>query len=85
VICCCGGAASAEQALAYLPEDEEQTYIADVRLVRVLDDRCPSFTGNAGVRFVGPVDEAWPPTQPDAVAFAPVPNADDTVTIARIL
>jgi DNA-binding transcriptional LysR family regulator len=31
--------------LAYLPEDQVQAYLADGRLVRVLDDWCPPFSG----------------------------------------
>lgn len=31
--------------LAYLPEDQVQPYLADGRLIRVLTDWCPSFTG----------------------------------------
>jgi DNA-binding transcriptional LysR family regulator len=31
--------------LAYLPEDTVQAYIADARLIRVLGDWCPSFSG----------------------------------------
>ena len=31
--------------LAYLPEDQVQTHLAEGRLVRVLDDWCPPFSG----------------------------------------
>lgn len=31
--------------LAYLPEDQVRTYLADGRLIRVLDDWCPAFSG----------------------------------------
>jgi DNA-binding transcriptional LysR family regulator len=31
--------------LAYLPEDQVQTHLADGRLIRVLDDWCPPFSG----------------------------------------
>jgi len=31
--------------LAYLPEDQVQTHLADGRLIRVLDDWCPRFSG----------------------------------------
>ena len=31
--------------LAYLPEDQVQTQLADGRLIRVLDDWCPRFSG----------------------------------------
>lgn len=31
--------------LAYLPEDRVQTHLADGRLIRVLDDWCPPFSG----------------------------------------
>lgn len=31
--------------LAYLPEDQVQTYIAKGRLIRVLEDWCPPFAG----------------------------------------
>ena len=31
--------------LAYLPEDQVLAYIRDKRLIRVLDDWCPSFPG----------------------------------------
>jgi DNA-binding transcriptional LysR family regulator len=31
--------------LAYLPEDQVRTHVADGRLVQVLDDRCPAFSG----------------------------------------
>jgi DNA-binding transcriptional LysR family regulator len=31
--------------LAYLPEDQVQTYLADGRLVQVLSDWCPPFSG----------------------------------------
>jgi DNA-binding transcriptional LysR family regulator len=31
--------------LAYLPEDQVQAYLADGRLIRVLDDWCPPFSG----------------------------------------
>ena len=38
-------AALAGCGLAYLPEDEVRTHIAQGRLVRVLADRCPSYAG----------------------------------------
>jgi DNA-binding transcriptional LysR family regulator len=38
-------AALAGFGLAYLPEDQVQTYVADGRLIRVLDDWCPPFSG----------------------------------------
>jgi DNA-binding transcriptional LysR family regulator len=38
-------AALAGLGLAYLPEDQVQTHLADRRLVRVLDDWCPPFSG----------------------------------------
>jgi DNA-binding transcriptional LysR family regulator len=38
-------AALAGFGLAYLPEDQVQTHLADGRLVRVLDDWCPHFSG----------------------------------------
>ena len=38
-------AALAGQGLTYLPEDEVAPHIADGRLVRVLEDWCPSFAG----------------------------------------
>jgi DNA-binding transcriptional LysR family regulator len=38
-------AALAGLGLAYLPEDQVPTYLADGRLVRVLDDWCPPFSG----------------------------------------
>jgi DNA-binding transcriptional LysR family regulator len=38
-------AAVAGFGLAYLPEDQVQTHLADGRLVRVLDDWCPPFAG----------------------------------------
>jgi DNA-binding transcriptional LysR family regulator len=38
-------AALAGLGLAYLPEDQVQTHLADGRLVRVLDDWCPHFSG----------------------------------------
>jgi len=31
--------------LAYLPEDQVQTHLAGGRLIRVLDDWCPPFSG----------------------------------------
>ncbi len=31
--------------LAYLPEDQVQAYLADGRLIRVLADWCPPFSG----------------------------------------
>jgi DNA-binding transcriptional LysR family regulator len=31
--------------LAYLPEDQAATYIAEGRLIRVLEDWCPAFSG----------------------------------------
>lgn len=31
--------------IAYLPEDQAQPYLADGRLIRVLEDWCPSFPG----------------------------------------
>ena len=31
--------------LTYLPEDQVQTHLADGRLIQVLDDWCPSFSG----------------------------------------
>jgi DNA-binding transcriptional LysR family regulator len=38
-------AALAGLGLAYLPEDQVPMYLADGRLVRVLDDWCPPFSG----------------------------------------
>ena len=38
-------AALAGLGLAYLPEDVVQTHLADGRLIRVLDDWCPPFSG----------------------------------------
>jgi DNA-binding transcriptional LysR family regulator len=38
-------AALAGLGLAYLPQDQVPTYLADGRLVRVLDDWCPPFSG----------------------------------------
>jgi DNA-binding transcriptional LysR family regulator len=38
-------AALAGIGLAYLPEDEVRTYLADARLIRVLTDWCPCFSG----------------------------------------
>ena len=38
-------AALAGLGLAYLPEDQVQTYLAEGRLIRVLDDWCPPFPG----------------------------------------
>lgn len=38
-------AALAGLGLAYLPEDQIQTHLADGQLVRVLDDWCPPFSG----------------------------------------
>jgi DNA-binding transcriptional LysR family regulator len=38
-------AALAGLALAYLPEDQVQTHLADGRLIRVLDDWCAPFPG----------------------------------------
>ncbi len=38
-------AALAGLGLAYLPEDQVQTYLADGRLIRVLADWCPPFSG----------------------------------------
>jgi DNA-binding transcriptional LysR family regulator len=38
-------AALAGFGLAYLPEDQVQEYLADGRLIRVLDDWCPPFSG----------------------------------------
>jgi DNA-binding transcriptional LysR family regulator len=38
-------AALAGLGLAYLPEDELQPYLADRRLVRVLADWCPPYSG----------------------------------------
>ncbi len=38
-------AALAGMGLAYLPEDQLQTHLADGRLIRVLDDWCPPFSG----------------------------------------
>ena len=38
-------AALAGVGLAYLPEDQVRTHIADRRLIRVLDDWCPPFSG----------------------------------------
>ena len=38
-------AALAGFGLAYLPEDQVQTHLADGRLIRVLDDWCPPFSG----------------------------------------
>ncbi len=31
--------------LAYLPEDQVQTHLAEGRLIRVLADGCPPFSG----------------------------------------
>ncbi|MGO8954160.1 MAG: LysR family transcriptional regulator [Rhodomicrobium sp.] len=38
-------AALAGLGLAYLPEDQVRTYLASGRLIRVLDDWCPPFSG----------------------------------------
>ncbi len=38
-------AALAGLGLAYLPEDQVQTHVADGRLIRVLADWCPAFPG----------------------------------------
>lgn len=38
-------AALAGCGLAYLPEDQVETHLADGRLIRVLDDWCPPFSG----------------------------------------
>ena len=38
-------AALAGFGLAYLPEDHVQTDLADGRLIRVLEDWCPPFSG----------------------------------------
>ncbi len=38
-------AALAGFGLAYLPEDQVQAHLADGRLIRVLDDWCPPFSG----------------------------------------
>ena len=38
-------AALAGFGLAYLPEDQVRTHLADGRLIRVLDDWCPPFSG----------------------------------------
>lgn len=38
-------AALAGFGLAYLPEDQVRTHLADGRLIRVLDDWCPRFSG----------------------------------------
>ena len=38
-------AALAGLGLAYLPEDQVQAHLADGRLVRVLADWCPPFSG----------------------------------------
>jgi DNA-binding transcriptional LysR family regulator len=38
-------AALAGLGLAYLPEDQVQTHLADGRLIRVLADWCPAFAG----------------------------------------
>ena len=38
-------AAMAGLGLAYLPEDQVQTHLADGRLKRVLEDWCPPFPG----------------------------------------
>jgi len=38
-------AALAGCGLAYLPEDQVHTHLADGRLIRVLDDWCPPFSG----------------------------------------
>ena len=38
-------AALAGLGLAYLPEDQVRTHIADGRLIRVLEDWCPPFSG----------------------------------------
>src|SRR5260370_989669 len=38
-------AALAGFGLAYLPEDQVRTHLADGRLTRVLDDWCPPFSG----------------------------------------
>jgi DNA-binding transcriptional LysR family regulator len=38
-------AALAGFGLAYLPEDQVQTHLADGRLIQVLDDWCPPFSG----------------------------------------
>ena len=38
-------AALAGFGLAYLPEDNVRTHLADGRLIRVLDDWCPPYPG----------------------------------------
>jgi DNA-binding transcriptional LysR family regulator len=38
-------AALAGRGLAYLPEDQVESHIADGRLIRVLADWCPPFSG----------------------------------------
>jgi DNA-binding transcriptional LysR family regulator len=38
-------AALAGLGLAYLPEEQVQSHLADRRLVRVLEDWCPPFSG----------------------------------------
>jgi DNA-binding transcriptional LysR family regulator len=38
-------AALAGFGLAYLPEDQVQTHLAEGRLIRVLADWCPPFSG----------------------------------------
>ena len=38
-------AALAGFGLAYVPEDQVRAHLADGRLVRVLADRCPPFSG----------------------------------------
>jgi DNA-binding transcriptional LysR family regulator len=40
------GAALAGFGLAYVPEDMVRTHLAEGALIRVLDDWCPSFTGD---------------------------------------
>lgn len=39
------GAALAGRGLAYLPEDQAKSAVADGRLIRVLSDWCPTFAG----------------------------------------
>jgi DNA-binding transcriptional LysR family regulator len=40
-----GGKALAGLGLAYLPEDQVEDHLAYGRLIRVLDDWCPPFSG----------------------------------------
>ena len=39
------GATLSGLGLAYMPEDQVRQHVADKRLIRVLDDWCPPFSG----------------------------------------